>query len=136
MLCLYATTNFQIRGMVSDYAVILAILVFAAIDNAFHLQTPKLIVPTEFKVFIWFLHFIIKLLSILNKYLTLWRQNKEIFIYFLIANSSRSWMDYTFPTSFYGLVHVYSRCHSLFATYNTPFYGPTNNHCDCQPKRT
>ena len=42
--------NFQFRGMVADYAVILAILVFAAIDNAFHLQTPKLIVPTEFKV--------------------------------------------------------------------------------------
>ena len=36
--------------MISDYAVILAILVFASIDNAFHLQTPKLIVPTEFKV--------------------------------------------------------------------------------------
>ena len=36
--------------MISDYAVILAILVFASIDNAFHLQTPKLIVPTVFKV--------------------------------------------------------------------------------------
>ena len=36
--------------MISDYAVIIAILVFATIDNAFHLQTPKLLVPVEFKV--------------------------------------------------------------------------------------
>ena len=36
--------------MISDYAVIIAILVFATIDNGFHLQTPKLLVPVEFKV--------------------------------------------------------------------------------------
>ena len=44
------TLSLQVRSMISDYAVILAILVFASIDNAFHLQTPKLIVPTVFKV--------------------------------------------------------------------------------------
>ena len=49
--------------MISDYAVILAILVFASIDNAFHLQTPKLIVPTEFKVkTIYYIHANISLL--------------------------------------------------------------------------
>ena len=36
--------------MISDYAVIIAIFVFAMVDNAFHLRTPKLIVPTVFKV--------------------------------------------------------------------------------------
>ena len=36
--------------MISDYAVIIAIFVFVMVDNAFHLRTPKLIVPTVFKV--------------------------------------------------------------------------------------
>merc|ERR1719211_434875 len=39
----------KVRHYVSDYAVIISILIFAMIDNAFHLQTPKLLVPTEFK---------------------------------------------------------------------------------------
>lgn len=36
--------------MISDYAVILSILMFVAVDLAFALHTPKLLVPTEFKV--------------------------------------------------------------------------------------
>lgn len=38
-----------IRGLISDYAVIISILIFVAIDHHFNLETPKLIVPTEFK---------------------------------------------------------------------------------------
>ncbi len=40
----------QFRALLSDYAVILAILVFMGVDMAFGLNTPKLIVPTIFKV--------------------------------------------------------------------------------------
>ena len=36
--------------MVSDFAVIISILVFVGVDEAFALETPKLIVPTVFKV--------------------------------------------------------------------------------------
>jgi hypothetical protein len=36
--------------MVSDFAVIIAILVFVGVDELFLLETPKLIVPTVFKV--------------------------------------------------------------------------------------
>ena len=46
--------------MISDYAVIIAIFAFAMVDNAFHLRTPKLIVPTEFKVPIYVSHLIEK----------------------------------------------------------------------------
>ncbi len=42
----------------SDYAVILAILIFVGVDSFFDLKTPKLIVPTEFKVFIIVTRFI------------------------------------------------------------------------------
>ncbi len=37
------------RSLLSDYAVIVAILVFVGVDLTFELNTPKLIVPTEFK---------------------------------------------------------------------------------------
>jgi len=39
----------KIRSLVSDYAVILTIIIFVLVDLAFDLATPKLIVPTEFK---------------------------------------------------------------------------------------
>ena len=39
----------KVRSLTSDYAVIIAILVFVGVDLIFHLDTPKLIVPTEFK---------------------------------------------------------------------------------------
>lgn len=41
---------FQVRSLVSDYAVILTILIFVGVDSWFDLATPKLIVPTVFKV--------------------------------------------------------------------------------------
>jgi hypothetical protein len=40
----------QVRTLICDYAVILSIMVFVAIDFYYQLDTPKLIVPTEFKV--------------------------------------------------------------------------------------
>ena len=45
--------EFQVRGIIADYAVILSILMFVAVDHHFNLETPKLIVPTEFKVLLW-----------------------------------------------------------------------------------
>jgi len=39
----------KIRSMITDYAVILTIIVFVLIDNHYGLATPKLIVPTVFK---------------------------------------------------------------------------------------
>ena len=36
--------------MIADYAVILTIIMFVAFDNYYGLATPKLIVPTIFKV--------------------------------------------------------------------------------------
>ena len=41
---------FQIRSLVTDYAVILTIIIFVLVDGHFGLDTPKLIVPTVFKV--------------------------------------------------------------------------------------
>ncbi|CAB4061021.1 SLC4A4 [Lepeophtheirus salmonis] len=41
--------NASIRSLISDYAVIIAICIFVGIDSYFQLDTPKLIVPTEFK---------------------------------------------------------------------------------------
>lgn len=38
------------RSLVTDYAVILTIIIFVLIDGHFGLDTPKLIVPTVFKV--------------------------------------------------------------------------------------
>ena len=43
--------NLQIRSLITDYAVILTIVVFVLIDNYYGLATPKLVVPTVFKVF-------------------------------------------------------------------------------------
>ena len=37
--------------MIADYAVILTIIMFVAFDNYYGLATPKLIVPTIFKVY-------------------------------------------------------------------------------------
>jgi len=39
----------KIRSMVTDYAVILTIIFFVMFDHTFNLDTPKLIVPVEFK---------------------------------------------------------------------------------------
>ena len=39
----------QIRSLISDYGVIIAITAFVCLDQAFQLHTPKLLVPTEFK---------------------------------------------------------------------------------------
>ena len=47
---LYVNSNFQIRSLITDYAVILTIIVFVLIDSHYGLATPKLIVPTVFKV--------------------------------------------------------------------------------------
>ena len=38
------------RKLISDFAIILAILIFVGVDMLVGLETPKLIVPTEFKV--------------------------------------------------------------------------------------
>ena len=40
----------KIRSLVTDYAVIITIVIFVLIDNYFGLSTPKLTVPTVFKV--------------------------------------------------------------------------------------
>ncbi|KAH0618083.1 hypothetical protein JD844_017063 [Phrynosoma platyrhinos] len=39
----------ELRRLVGDFSIILAILIFCGIDAAFGLETPKLIVPNEFK---------------------------------------------------------------------------------------
>ena len=38
------------RKLISDFAIILAILIFCGVDMLVGVDTPKLIVPTEFKV--------------------------------------------------------------------------------------
>ena len=38
------------RKLISDFAIILAILIFVGVDMLVGVETPKLIVPTEFKV--------------------------------------------------------------------------------------
>lgn len=38
------------RKLISDFAIILAILIFCGVDMLVGVETPKLIVPTEFKV--------------------------------------------------------------------------------------
>ena len=42
--------DIQVRALVTDYCVIITIVIFVLIDNYFGLSTPKLTVPTEFKV--------------------------------------------------------------------------------------
>ena len=39
--------NFQVRKIVSDFAVLLAIVTMTAFDHSMNLETPKLIVPDE-----------------------------------------------------------------------------------------
>lgn len=41
---------FQVRKLISDFAIILTILVFCGVDAFVGVNTPKLIVPSEFKV--------------------------------------------------------------------------------------
>lgn len=41
---------FQARKLISDFAIILSILIFCGIDALVGVDTPKLIVPSEFKV--------------------------------------------------------------------------------------
>lgn len=40
----------QVRKLISDFAIILAILIFCGIDALVGVDTPKLEVPSEFKV--------------------------------------------------------------------------------------
>lgn len=40
----------QARKLISDFAIILSILIFCGIDALVGVDTPKLIVPSEFKV--------------------------------------------------------------------------------------
>lgn len=42
--------HLQVRKLVSDFAVILAILASCAVDAVLGLETPKLLVPSELKV--------------------------------------------------------------------------------------
>ena len=42
--------DIQVRALVTDYCVIITIVIFVLIDSYFSLSTPKLTVPTEFKV--------------------------------------------------------------------------------------
>lgn len=46
--CLFTST--QVRKLISDFAIILAILIFCGVDVLVGVETPKLIVPSEFKV--------------------------------------------------------------------------------------
>lgn len=40
----------QVRKLISDFAIIMAILIFCGVDMLVGVDTPKLIVPSEFKV--------------------------------------------------------------------------------------
>ena len=40
----------QVRKLISDFAIILTILLFCGVDAFVGVETPKLIVPSEFKV--------------------------------------------------------------------------------------
>lgn len=44
--------HLQVRKLVSDFAIILAILTSCAIDAALGLETPKLLIPSELKVLV------------------------------------------------------------------------------------
>lgn len=46
--CVFTFT--QVRKLISDFAIILAILIFCGVDMLVGVDTPKLIVPSEFKV--------------------------------------------------------------------------------------
>lgn len=46
----FVLTFTQVRKLISDFAIILAILIFCGVDMLIGVDTPKLIVPTEFKV--------------------------------------------------------------------------------------
>lgn len=51
--CLKVPVSFfssQARKLISDFAIILSILIFCVIDALVGVDTPKLIVPSEFKV--------------------------------------------------------------------------------------
>lgn len=43
-------SSVQVRKLISDFAIILAILIFCGVDMLVGVETPKLIVPSEFKV--------------------------------------------------------------------------------------
>ena len=43
----------QVRKLISDFAIILAILIFCGVDALVGVDTPKLLVPSEFKVRAW-----------------------------------------------------------------------------------
>lgn len=42
--------NLQVRQLLNDFAVLISIIVMVGIDMAIGIETPKLEVPTEFKV--------------------------------------------------------------------------------------
>lgn len=56
-MCVFTLT--QVRKLISDFAIILAILIFCGVDMLVGVDTPKLIVPSEFKVSLttFWLHF-------------------------------------------------------------------------------
>lgn len=43
-------TFLQVRKIISDFATILAIMIFCGVDALVGVDTPKLLVPSEFKV--------------------------------------------------------------------------------------
>lgn len=43
-------SSLQVRKLISDFAIILTILLFCGVDAFVGVNTPKLIVPSEFKV--------------------------------------------------------------------------------------
>ena len=112
--------------MISDYAVIIAILVFATIDNAFHLQTPKLLVPVEFKVIF------------MNR--NYWKSNSQfdwkfaivIHNVFFTAHTSRPKMVDTIHASKPEMVYVHSSSITFTITDYTSVYGSTDNIRYCK----
>ncbi len=50
VICWIVVYILQVRKLISDFAIILAILIFCCVDALVGVDTPKLIVPSEFKV--------------------------------------------------------------------------------------
>lgn len=51
VLCNCIWADLQLRKLISDFAIFMSIMSFVGLDMLMGLDTPKLIVPTEFKVF-------------------------------------------------------------------------------------
>ena len=68
--------------MIADYAVILTIIMFVAFDNYYGLATPKLIVPTIFKVcFIQLIPFFFILIRVTGL---------ELYLFFKVISSAHT----------------------------------------------